>query len=75
MISWRNDYGSQNHQSMCLRRDCRCRLPGPYPGPDGGNSVGSRGGVAAPAALGDIPQNPRKVSKDIGTMRGQAASF
>lgn len=33
MISWRNDYGSQNHQSMCLRRDCRCRLPDPTWGP------------------------------------------
>lgn len=27
MISCRNDYGSQNHQSTCLWRDCRCQLP------------------------------------------------
>lgn len=73
MISCRNNYRSQNHQSTCLWHDSRWWLHNSLLGPDASETLQGNSETRAQVTLGDIPQNLFKVSKDIGTILESAA--
>lgn len=84
-ISWMHQHGSENQESSCLRHGCRWQLSNslrahvwetlPRNTEATWETLQRNTEARAQATRSDVPQNPFKVSEDIGTMRRRKVAF